>query len=133
MKIVRFLHGKTESYGALTTEFKVVDLLKLSKVMKRVIPASLDELILLGRNGLNKVERLIKETNEKEKAKATIRLSNIKLLAPVRLPPKIICLGLNYRAHAAEQNASLPDEPIVFMKPHTAVIGPTSLLLSLPL
>jgi 2-keto-4-pentenoate hydratase/2-oxohepta-3-ene-1,7-dioic acid hydratase in catechol pathway len=124
LKIVRFLHGKTESYGALTTEFKVFDLLELSKVMRRVIPASLDELILLGRDGLNKVERLIKETNEEEKAKVTIGLSNIKLLAPVKSPPKIICLGLNYRDHAAEQNASLPDEPIVFMKPHTAVIGP---------
>jgi 2-keto-4-pentenoate hydratase/2-oxohepta-3-ene-1,7-dioic acid hydratase in catechol pathway len=126
LKIVRFLHDKTESYGALVAEFKVVDLLKLSKVMRRPIPASLDELILLGRDGLNKVERLIKETNEKEKAKAAIRLSksNIKLLAPVKLPPKIICLGLNYRDHAAEQNAPLPQEPVIFMKPRTAVIGP---------
>jgi 2-keto-4-pentenoate hydratase/2-oxohepta-3-ene-1,7-dioic acid hydratase in catechol pathway len=124
LKIVRFLHGKTESYGALTTEFQVVDLLKLSKVMRRPIPASLEELILLGRDGLDKVERLIKETNEKEKAKATMGLSNIKLLAPVKLPPKIICLGLNYRDHAAEQNAPLPQEPVIFMKPRTAVIGP---------
>jgi len=124
LKIVRFLHGKTESYGALVTEFQVVDLLQLSKIARHPIPASLDELVLLGKKGLNKVERLIKETNEKEKAKAAVKLGNIKLLAPVKLPPKIICLGLNYRDHAAEQKASLPDEPIIFMKPRTAVIGP---------
>jgi len=33
-------------------------------------------------------------------------------------------LGLNYRDHAAEQNATIPDEPIIFIKPHTTIIGP---------
>jgi len=47
----------------------------------------------------------------------------VKLLAPV-IPSKIIALGLNYRAHAAEFNLSVPDEPLIFLKPSTSVIGP---------
>jgi 2-keto-4-pentenoate hydratase/2-oxohepta-3-ene-1,7-dioic acid hydratase in catechol pathway len=45
------------------------------------------------------------------------------LLAPVA-PSKIVAIGLNYRHHAAEMNKPLPDEPLMFLKPSTAVIGP---------
>jgi 2-keto-4-pentenoate hydratase/2-oxohepta-3-ene-1,7-dioic acid hydratase in catechol pathway len=45
----------------------------------------------------------------------------VKLLAPIPRPPKIICIGLNYRAHAAESGATVPDVPTVFAKFHTAV------------
>src|SRR5450759_3841444 len=44
------------------------------------------------------------------------------LLAPVR-PSKIVCVGLNYKDHAAEQGKALPAEPLLFIKPSTAVIG----------
>ena len=47
----------------------------------------------------------------------------VKLLAPV-LPSKIVCVGLNYKDHAAEQNKPLPEEPLLFIKPSTSVIGP---------
>ncbi|MGE5814394.1 MAG: fumarylacetoacetate hydrolase family protein [Acidobacteriota bacterium] len=40
----------------------------------------------------------------------------------VETPSKIVCVGLNYRDHAAEQNKPLPKEPMVFIKPSTAVI-----------
>jgi 2-keto-4-pentenoate hydratase/2-oxohepta-3-ene-1,7-dioic acid hydratase in catechol pathway len=45
------------------------------------------------------------------------------ILAPV-LPSKIVAVGLNYRDHAAEQHKPLPAEPMIFIKPSTAVIGP---------
>jgi len=73
---------------------------------------------------LNTIGHLVQESTRSERRKATIKLSDVKVLAPVASPPKIICLGLNYRDHAAEQNAPLPDEPVIFMKPRTAVIGP---------
>ena len=47
----------------------------------------------------------------------------IKVLAPV-MPSKIVCVGLNYKDHAAEQHKPLPPEPLLFLKPPTAVIGP---------
>lgn len=45
------------------------------------------------------------------------------LLAPC-MPQKIICCGLNYRDHAAEMKLPIPREPIIFMKPPTAVLAP---------
>jgi 2-keto-4-pentenoate hydratase/2-oxohepta-3-ene-1,7-dioic acid hydratase in catechol pathway len=47
----------------------------------------------------------------------------LKLLAPV-MPTKIVAIGLNYKDHAAEMNKPLPAEPLMFIKPSTAVIGP---------
>jgi 2-keto-4-pentenoate hydratase/2-oxohepta-3-ene-1,7-dioic acid hydratase in catechol pathway len=47
----------------------------------------------------------------------------LRLAAPV-LPSKVVGIGLNYRDHAAETNKPIPSEPIVFIKPSTAVVGP---------
>lgn len=52
-----------------------------------------------------------------------IPLAQAVLLAPCT-PSKIVALGLNYRDHAAELGSPLPDEPLLFLKPGTAVIGP---------
>ncbi len=51
------------------------------------------------------------------------KLSKVKLLSPC-LPSKIVALGLNYRAHAEESKMPLPNAPLIFLKPSTAVIGP---------
>jgi 2-keto-4-pentenoate hydratase/2-oxohepta-3-ene-1,7-dioic acid hydratase in catechol pathway len=47
-----------------------------------------------------------------------------RLAAPIPRPPKIICIGLNYRDHAIESNLPIPQTPTVFAKFPTAVIGP---------
>lgn len=63
------------------------------------------------------------------KRTATIhKLKDIKLLAPCE-PSKIIAIGLNYKAHAREFNKPLPDEPMLFLKPSTATIGPGDAIL----
>lgn len=46
-----------------------------------------------------------------------------RVLAPV-LPSKMVCIGLNYKDHAAEQNKPLPASPLMFIKPSTSVVGP---------
>lgn len=51
-------------------------------------------------------------------------LDAVTLLAPVRRPPKVTAVGLNYRDHAAEQNAKLPEAPMLFAKARTCVAGP---------
>lgn len=48
--------------------------------------------------------------------------ADARLLAPVE-PTKIVAVGLNYKDHAAEQGKPLPAEPLIFLKPSTAVIG----------
>lgn len=52
----------------------------------------------------------------------TLELNEIKLLAPVS-PSKIVCVGRNYREHAAELGNKMPDEPLLFLKPPSSVIG----------
>ncbi len=51
-------------------------------------------------------------------------LAAVRLLAPVR-PTKMLCVGINYRDHAAEMGHPMPDEPVLFMKPTTALAGPS--------
>lgn len=50
-------------------------------------------------------------------------LSGVRLLAPCA-PSKVVAVGLNYRDHARELGLPVPNEPILFLKPPTAVIGP---------
>jgi 2-keto-4-pentenoate hydratase/2-oxohepta-3-ene-1,7-dioic acid hydratase in catechol pathway len=50
-------------------------------------------------------------------------MKDVKLLAPV-VPSKIVCIGKNYAAHAAEIGEEVPDEPLIFLKPSTAIVGP---------
>ena len=50
-------------------------------------------------------------------------LSDIRLLAPAE-PSKIVCVGRNYAAHAAELGNELPKEPLIFLKPSTSIAGP---------
>ena len=52
------------------------------------------------------------------------RLADVRLLAPVIPRSKIVAVGKNYADHAAEMGGQVPDEPMVFLKPNTAVIGP---------
>jgi 2-keto-4-pentenoate hydratase/2-oxohepta-3-ene-1,7-dioic acid hydratase in catechol pathway len=51
-------------------------------------------------------------------------LAAVKLLAPIPRPPKFICVGLNYRDHAAESKMELPKVPTIFNKFTNVVIGP---------
>jgi 2-keto-4-pentenoate hydratase/2-oxohepta-3-ene-1,7-dioic acid hydratase in catechol pathway len=50
-------------------------------------------------------------------------MDEVGLHAPIPRPGKLICLGLNYRDHAEEQNAKIPDSPLLFAKAATATIG----------
>ena len=61
-----------------------------------------------------------------------VPLDDVRLLAPV-LPSKIVAVGKNYAAHAAEFGMTVPDEPLLFLKPSTAVIGPGDPIPLLPI
>jgi 2-keto-4-pentenoate hydratase/2-oxohepta-3-ene-1,7-dioic acid hydratase in catechol pathway len=55
---------------------------------------------------------------------ATFPLASVHLRAPVPRPPKLICVGLNYRGHAAEARQEIPKVPTIFSKFSNVVIGP---------
>lgn len=71
------------------------------------------ELVVLAKHPLVSLETTGERVATKE----------VKLLAPT-IPSKIVCIGMNYAAHAAEINHEVPSEPLMFFKPNTTVIGP---------
>jgi 2-keto-4-pentenoate hydratase/2-oxohepta-3-ene-1,7-dioic acid hydratase in catechol pathway len=60
---------------------------------------------------------------EYQRLEAELPLEELKLLPPV-LPGKIICVGRNYAAHAAEHDVDVPEYPLIFLKPPSSLIGP---------
>ncbi len=58
-----------------------------------------------------------------EHSEPRLSVEEVKLLAPVT-PSKIVCVGRNYREHAAELGNKMPDEPLLFLKAPSSVIGP---------
>lgn len=123
LKIARYRHGNEESYGIISKK-TLLPLPVLAKHFKKQMPQSLEGFIMRGKKSLETAEQLLKEADNTSIEDVSVPMSAASLLAPIASPPKILCLGLNYRDHAAETNARIPDEPIIFMKPHTAIIGP---------
>ncbi|RDI69384.1 fumarylacetoacetate hydrolase family protein [Nocardia pseudobrasiliensis] len=58
-------------------------------------------------------------------------LADVRLLAPI-LASKVVCIGKNYAAHAAEMGGEAPQDPVIFLKPNTAIIGPNAPILLPP-
>jgi 2-keto-4-pentenoate hydratase/2-oxohepta-3-ene-1,7-dioic acid hydratase in catechol pathway len=63
---------------------------------------------------------------------AEVPLDDVRLLAPV-LPSKVVAVGKNYAAHAAEFGGEVPEEPLIFLKPSTSVTGPGDPIPLLPI
>ncbi len=57
-----------------------------------------------------------------------VPLKDVKVLAPVLPRSKVVCIGKNYADHAAEMNSEVPEEPVIFLKPNTSVIGPNDII-----
>lgn len=81
------------------------------------LPTSTRELIVRWNELQSRIISLIKKLGPSDET--------LELLCPLDVPGKILCIGLNYRDHAIETNAPIPDEPIVFSKAPTSLIGPT--------
>jgi 2-keto-4-pentenoate hydratase/2-oxohepta-3-ene-1,7-dioic acid hydratase in catechol pathway len=122
MKIARYFHKNKECYGVLK-EQSVFSLPDLARHFRRELPERLQEFISWSEKATKTGEELLMKTDGSKVERLAIPMSAVSLLAPIASPPKIICLGLNYRDHAGETNATIPKEPIIFMKPRTAIIG----------
>ena len=66
-----------------------------------------------------------------QREEADLPLESVTMLAPVT-PSKIICIGRNYAAHAEEHEAQIPETPLIFLKPPSAIIGPEETILLPP-
>jgi len=123
LKIVRYVNKRTESYGILEND-EIIDLPKLSRLKKHPFPSSIEGLISHGLEAEDLLEELMDDLPETLREEAAVKKDEAILKPPITSPPKIVCLGLNYRDHAEEASAAVPEEPIIFMKPRTAIIGP---------
>lgn len=75
---------------------------------------------VLGGDSLERLTRLVRN----EGSALPIVPDTLRWGAPIARPGKVICIGLNYSDHAAETGASIPAEPIVFLKASNTVVGP---------
>jgi len=123
MKTIRYRYKNKECYGVLNRQ-SVLCLPALAKRFKKQLPQRLEDFVALEETAVKTAENLLEKANEGDVESVSVPMSAVSLLAPIAFPPKIICLGLNYVDHAAETNAAVPDEPVIFMKPHTTIIGP---------
>jgi 2-keto-4-pentenoate hydratase/2-oxohepta-3-ene-1,7-dioic acid hydratase in catechol pathway len=82
------------------------------------VPPSVRQIL----DGGPEVLRAAEQVAERAEAIA-YETAKVKFLAPVHDPQKIVCIGLNYRDHAAESGSPIPKEPILFSKYPTALIG----------
>ena len=128
MKIARYCYRNEESYGVINQR-TVLSLPALAKRFKKEVPQKIEDFIAQGKKTIETTEDLIKKASGNDVEIFSAPLNAVTLLAPIAFPPKIICLGLNYFDHAAETDSAIPDEPIIFMKPHTTIIGPNENIL----
>ncbi|MCD9878721.1 fumarylacetoacetate hydrolase family protein [Streptomyces guryensis] len=74
-----------------------------------------------GAGGLDRVRPVV---TERAAAGQVSRFAGERIGAPVARPHQILCIGLNYRDHAAESGMAVPDEPILFTKSPNTLVGP---------
>ena len=113
MRLVTFEAGGQRLPGMVVNNDTVLDLSAIG------FSSSID-FIVSGADGRAKAETFAREPAPS----ARHPLASVKLLAPIPRPPKLICVGLNYRDHAKETGAQIPEVPTIFNKFATAVIGP---------
>lgn len=74
--------------------------------------------------GLEPIDLITTHGWEELDRRATRRVTDARLLAPVARPGKILCIGLNYADHLEEQRLTPPERPVVFTKFATSIVGP---------
>jgi acylpyruvate hydrolase len=119
MKLMTFARDGQTRLGALrpdTAEQQIVDLNRADSRLPDNMLAFLDA----GEPALS----LARQALAAPPPAAVVERAAVKLKAPIPRPGKIICLGLNYRDHAAESNQPVPTYPVVFAKFANVVIGP---------
>ena len=118
MRLVTYSHDGGTALGALGDDGV--------RPLGSDLPGAMVELVALGDEGLDRAARAASRAE-------VIPLSDVRLLAPLRPRNNIMCIGKNYREHAAEfagsgfdasQQQAVPDHPIVFTKALASVVGP---------
>jgi 2,4-diketo-3-deoxy-L-fuconate hydrolase len=116
MKLIRFGNPGTEQPGVILSDGRWID----------VSPyiGNYNEKFF-GNSGLQELEDFLKIHSDD----LTEVSSDIRLGPPIQKPSKIICIGLNYAQHAKESGMDIPEEPVIFFKSTSAIVGPNDNLI----
>jgi 2,4-didehydro-3-deoxy-L-rhamnonate hydrolase len=115
MKLIRFGEPGKEKPGALLSDGSRIDASGLGSDYNEEF---------FGDSGLLELDSWL----QKNASSAPRIASSVRLGPPVCRPSKIVCIGLNYRDHAAETKAEAPKEPVIFFKATTSLVGPNDAL-----
>jgi 2-keto-4-pentenoate hydratase/2-oxohepta-3-ene-1,7-dioic acid hydratase in catechol pathway len=118
MKIARIRDSKVmETYGIISDDGKqIVTRSEIQQQTGIPVPPNIKDFMFRG--WLDEVRE------HKGKLKYGHKVSDLELLVPIPNPPKIICLAFNYFDHARDAGLTPSNEPVIFMKPRTALNGP---------
>ena len=112
MKLITFTESSRTRIGLLQGE-QIVDL-------SQAAPALPDDMLTLLEAGDTALQEVAKHAD----AATHFAAADVVIEAPMRRPPKILAIGLNYQAHAEESNMDIPKYPVVFTKQATSANGP---------
>jgi len=113
MKLATFTHQSQTRVGAVADD-TIVDL----STAAPELPRDMIGILSGGRDALERARKAASGSAQR------LRLSEVKLEAPISRPPEFLAIGLNYRDHVAETGMKLPEFPIFFNKQATCVNGP---------
>ena len=111
MKLIRF--------GAINEEKPGVFLANGTKLDVSEFGHDYDE-AFFGENGIEKLQDWLKNNQDS----CPVVGDDVRLGPPLIRPSKIVCVGLNYAQHAAESGMDVPEEPVLFFKATSAIVGP---------
>src|SRR5881396_2671621 len=120
MRLVTFLQNGRTSLGALQVQDGQEMIVDLNRAEPR-LPADMLDFLAAGEHAY----ALAVDALQQIPATAVHAREAVTLKAVIPNPSKIICIGLNYRDHAAETHQSVPEVPVIFAKYANTLIGPT--------
>jgi 2-keto-4-pentenoate hydratase/2-oxohepta-3-ene-1,7-dioic acid hydratase in catechol pathway len=113
MQLVTFTHGGKTRIGAVMAD-DVVDV----SGQGHNVPSDMLAFLEQGTTALEQAREVCAS------GRGRLALADVRLEAPIRRPPKILAVGLNYRDHIEETGRPMPEVPMIFNKQSTAVTGP---------
>ncbi|MEE8348934.1 MAG: fumarylacetoacetate hydrolase family protein [Acidobacteriota bacterium] len=131
MRFCSFSHQDSLRYGLLLSDDTIIDLPRAGRSLLENKSSLFDSPDLkswlshgaVAIESAGEIQKLLEGGADIE-AEAVYRKDEIRLLAPIPNPGKIIAIGLNYRDHAEEQDVPLPKNPLIFAKFPSSLIGP---------
>ena len=130
MKLVTYRLGQNEARMGVISDRLIIDVEKFGKKVNLELTSSMLDFIELGPIAVKSLDAALKDSNSRDYVGISVPYENAKILAPIPRPKKnIFGIGLNYKDHIGEASkpldtsSELPQEPVIFSKFPTAVIG----------